>query len=43
MMYMDSSIAMDTIFGDGSSSAGTDFVGKLFSAGKRLVTGEVYS
>lgn len=39
MMYMDSAITMDTIFGDGSSGGG-DFVGKLFSAGKRLLTGE---
>ncbi len=40
MMYMDSSIAMDAIFGDGSGREGNDFVGKLFSAGKRLITGE---
>ena len=40
MMYMDSAIAMDTVFGDGSSSGSTDVVGKLFSAGKRLITGE---
>ncbi|MDD2533466.1 MAG: TIGR00266 family protein [Eubacteriales bacterium] len=41
MMYMDSAIVMDTIFGDGSQkSAGNDVMGKLFSAGKRLLTGE---
>ncbi|MDD2459098.1 MAG: TIGR00266 family protein [Eubacteriales bacterium] len=39
MMYMDSAITMDTIFGDGSSG-GSDLMGKLFSAGKRLLTGE---
>jgi len=40
MMYMDSSIKMDTIFGDGSGKEGNDLMGKLFSAGKRLITGE---
>jgi uncharacterized protein (TIGR00266 family) len=40
MMYMDSAIAMDTVFGDGSTAGGTDVVNKLFSAGKRLITGE---
>jgi len=40
MMYMDSSIQMDTIFGDGSGKEGNDFMGKLFSAGKRLISGE---
>ncbi|MGI5970410.1 MAG: TIGR00266 family protein [Oscillospiraceae bacterium] len=40
MMYMDSSIEMDTTFGDGSGRDGSDFVGKLFSAGKRVITGE---
>jgi len=40
MMYMDSAIRMDTIFGDGSGKEGNDLMGKLFSAGKRLVTGE---
>ncbi len=40
MMYMDSAIKMDTIFGDGSGKEGNDLMGKLFSAGKRLVTGE---
>lgn len=40
MMYMDSAIKMDTIFGDGSGKEGNDLVGKLFSAGKRVMTGE---
>lgn len=40
MMYMDSDIEMDTIFGDGSGKEGNDFMGRLFSAGKRMVTGE---
>jgi len=38
MMYMQAGIAMDTIFGDGSSQGG--FLGKLMGAGKRLITGE---
>lgn len=41
MMYMDSAIQMDTIFGDGSGrDAGGGLMGKLVSAGKRMVTGE---
>lgn len=40
MMYMDSAIRMDTIFGDGSGKEGKDFMGKLLSGAKRLVTGE---
>ena len=40
MMYKDSCIQMETIFGDGSSSSGGTFLGKLLSAGKRLLTGE---
>lgn len=41
MMYMDSAIQMDTIFGDGSGrDAGSGLMGKLVSAGKRAVTGE---
>jgi uncharacterized protein (TIGR00266 family) len=39
MMFMDSAIAMDTVFGDGSAQQGGIF-GKLLGAGKRLVTGE---
>ncbi len=39
--YMDPAIQMETIFGDGSKqSQGSDFLGKLFSAGKRVLTGE---
>ncbi|UXI67449.1 TIGR00266 family protein [Tahibacter amnicola] len=41
MMYKDASVQLDTVFGDGSqSSSGSGFMGKLLSAGKRLVTGE---
>ncbi len=39
MMYMDEQIAMQTIFGDGSSQ-NTGLVGALLGAGKRLLTGE---
>jgi uncharacterized protein (TIGR00266 family) len=39
MMFMDESIAMETIFGDGSAKA-TGFMGALLGAGKRLLTGE---
>ncbi len=41
MMYKDSTIVMETVFGDGSSSsAGGGFMDKLLGAGKRLLTGE---
>ncbi len=41
MMYKDSTIDMDTIFGDGSAqSSQGGFFGKLMGAGKRLLTGE---
>ncbi|MDR0424511.1 MAG: TIGR00266 family protein [Clostridiales Family XIII bacterium] len=40
MMYMDSAIRMDTVFGDGSRNEGSGFVDRLFSAGRRIVTGE---
>lgn len=41
MMYMDSAIKMDTIFGDGSGrDEGKGIMGKLVSAGKRMITGE---
>jgi len=41
MMYMDSDIKMDTIFGDGSGrEEGKGVMDKLFSAGKRMITGE---
>ncbi len=39
MMYMDDSIEMETIFGDGSHE-NKGFFGSLMSAGKRLLTGE---
>jgi uncharacterized protein (TIGR00266 family) len=38
-MMMDESIEMSTIFGDGTGQE-KGFMGKLFSAGKRLLTGE---
>jgi uncharacterized protein (TIGR00266 family) len=43
MMYKDSSIDMQTVFGDGSaqpSGGGGGFMDKLMGAGKRLLTGE---
>jgi len=42
MMYKDSAIKMQTIFGDGSASSGGGggFMDKLMGAGKRLLTGE---
>jgi uncharacterized protein (TIGR00266 family) len=40
-MYMDPGIQMQTIFGDGSAQAeGGGLMGKLLSAGKRVLTGE---
>jgi len=38
-MMMEDNITMDTIFGDGSNQ-NEGVLGKLFSAGKRLLTGE---
>jgi uncharacterized protein (TIGR00266 family) len=38
-MMMDNSIQMQTVFGDGSTKE-SGIMGKLFSAGKRLLTGE---
>ncbi|WP_294820515.1 TIGR00266 family protein [uncultured Flavobacterium sp.] len=38
-MMMDTGVQMQTIFGDGSNQ-NEGFMGKLFSAGKRLLTGE---
>ena len=38
-MMMDDQTRMDTIFGDGSGQS-KDILGSLFSAGKRLLTGE---
>lgn len=40
MMYKDSSIQMEAVFGDGSGSGGGGFLDKLVGAGKRLLTGE---
>lgn len=42
MMYKDSAIDMQTVFGDGSapSGGGGGFMDKLMGAGKRLLTGE---
>lgn len=40
LMFMDSGIAMDTVFGDGSAQQSGGLFGKLLGAGKRLVTGE---
>src|SRR5215217_7375697 len=39
-MMMDDGIQMETIFGDGSRQQSGGFLGKLMSAGKRLLTGE---
>jgi uncharacterized protein (TIGR00266 family) len=39
MMYMESGIEMETIFGDGSQQR-SGFLGSLVGAGKRLLTGE---
>ena len=40
MMMMNDAIEMNTIFGDGSGNEGSGLLGKLFSAGKRVLTGE---
>ncbi len=40
MMMMDDGIEMQSIFGDGSAQQPTGFLGKLMSAGKRVLTGE---
>ena len=39
MMYKDTPVHMDSVFGDGSAAPG-GFFGKIASAGKRLLTGE---
>lgn len=39
-MMMDNGIQMNTIFGDGSQQQDNGILGKLFSAGKRLLVGE---
>ncbi len=41
LMYKDSAISMETVFGDGSASSSSGgFMDKLVGAGKRLITGE---
>lgn len=40
MMYKDSTVQMEAVFGDGSHSDGGGFMNKLMGAGKRLLTGE---
>jgi uncharacterized protein (TIGR00266 family) len=40
LMMMEDGISMETIFGDGSGGGGGGLMGKLFSAGKRVITGE---
>lgn len=40
MMMMTAGIQMETIFGDGSGNSGNGIMGKLFGAGKRILTGE---
>lgn len=40
LMFKDSSVQMETIFGDGSQGSGGGLMDKLLSAGKRVVTGE---
>jgi len=39
-MMMDDGITMQTIFGDGSNQQQGGLLGKLFSAGKRMLVGE---
>jgi uncharacterized protein (TIGR00266 family) len=40
MMMMTAGIQMETIFGDGTGNNGNGLMGKLFGAGKRILTGE---
>lgn len=40
MMFKESSVRMDTVFGDGSKQQSGGFFDKLVGAGKRLLTGE---
>lgn len=40
MMYMTSGIVMQTVFGDPSAGQQTGFLGKVLTAGKRVLTGE---
>lgn len=39
-LYMEPGIQMQTIFGDGSGQEGAGIMGKLLTAGKRVLTGE---
>ncbi len=39
-MMMNNNINMETIFGDGSGQGNKSFIDKMWSAGKRLITGE---
>jgi uncharacterized protein (TIGR00266 family) len=40
MMYMTGGIVMQTVFGDPSATQQTGFLGKVLTAGKRVLTGE---
>ncbi len=40
MVWKDASVAMSTVFGDGSGGGDEGFAAKLLGAGKRLITGE---
>lgn len=40
MMMIDPGIQMETIFGDGSKQGNSSIMDKIFSAGKRVITGE---
>jgi uncharacterized protein (TIGR00266 family) len=40
MMYMDTGVGMEAVFGDGRKTPGGGFLDKLVGAGKRLLTGE---
>jgi uncharacterized protein (TIGR00266 family) len=40
MMYKDTSVQMQAIFGDGSTNGPSSFMDKLMGAGKRVLTGE---
>lgn len=40
MVYKDTSVTMNTVFGDGSGQGGDGFLDKLIGAGKRVITGE---
>jgi uncharacterized protein (TIGR00266 family) len=40
MMYKESTVEMQTIFGDGTEPEDSGFMGKLMGAGKRVLTGE---